>query len=58
MASIAAHGHADALAVSLSLGRIPVLAGQVAWVLVGLAGIGFITLWVPTNRSPTSRSQG
>ena len=47
-----------ALAVSLSLSRIPVLAGQVAWVLVGLAGIGFITLWMPTKRSPTSRSQG
>lgn len=39
-----------ALAVSLSFSRIPVVIGQVTWVLVGLAGILFITLWVPTKR--------
>ncbi len=39
-----------ALAVGLSVPRIPVLAGQVAWVLVGLAGVLFITLRVPTRR--------
>lgn len=39
-----------ALAVALSLGRIPVLVGQVAWVLIGLAGIGYIALRVPTKR--------
>ncbi|GAA5514131.1 hypothetical protein Dcar01_02883 [Deinococcus carri] len=38
------------VAVGWSLPRIPVLAGQVAWALVGLAGILFITLWVPTRR--------
>ena len=37
-------------AVSLSLTRIPVLIGQVAWVLVALFGIGYITLRVPTKR--------
>ncbi|WP_264775717.1 YbaN family protein [Deinococcus aetherius] len=39
-----------AVAVGFSLPRIPVLAGQVAWVLVGAAGILFITLRVPTRR--------
>lgn len=39
-----------ALAVGLSLPRIPLLVGQVAWVLVGLAGILYITLRVPTRR--------
>lgn len=38
------------LAVSLSLGRIPVLVGQVAWVLVGLVGVWFIAVRVPTKR--------
>lgn len=38
------------LAVGFSLTRIPVLAGQVAWGLVGLAGIWFITLRTPTKR--------
>lgn len=38
------------LAVALSLGRIPVLIGQVTWVLVGLIGIWFITLRTPTKR--------
>lgn len=38
------------LAVGLSVPRIPVLAGQVAWVLVGLAGLLFIALRVPTRR--------
>ena len=39
-----------ALAVAWSLTRIPVLAGQVAWVLVALTGILYITLWIPTRR--------
>lgn len=39
-----------AVAVSLSLPRIPVLVGQVVWALVGLVGIWFITLRVPTKR--------
>ncbi|WP_034385539.1 YbaN family protein [Deinococcus sp. YIM 77859] len=39
-----------ALAVAVSLPRIPVLFGQLAWSLVGLAGILFITLRVPTRR--------
>ena len=38
------------LAVAFSLSRIPVLVGQVAWVLVGVAGIAYICLWVPTQR--------
>ena len=38
------------VAVALSLGRIPVLVGQVAWALVGLAGVLYITLRVPTKR--------
>lgn len=38
------------LAVSFSLGRIPVLVGQVTWVLVGLIGIGYISLRVPTKK--------
>lgn len=37
------------LAVAFSLTRIPVLAGQVAWVLVALFGIWYITLRVPTK---------
>ena len=40
-----------ALAVGFSLTRIPVLVGQVTWVLVGLAGILYITLRVPTRRA-------
>lgn len=40
-----------ALAVGFSLTRIPALAGQVAWALVGLAGILYITLRVPTRRA-------
>ncbi|MCP2015855.1 uncharacterized membrane protein YbaN (DUF454 family) [Deinococcus sp. HSC-46F16] len=39
------------LAVGFSLTRIPVVAGQVAWALVGLAGILYITLRVPTRRA-------
>ena len=39
------------LAVSFSLTRIPVLVGQVVWVLVGLIGIWFISLRTPTKRS-------
>lgn len=39
-----------AVAVSFSLGRIPVLVGQVGWVLVGLFGIYYICLRVPTKR--------
>ncbi|GAA5502346.1 hypothetical protein Dxin01_02090 [Deinococcus xinjiangensis] len=38
------------VAVAFSLGRIPVLAGQVVWVLVGLAGVWFIALRTPTKR--------
>lgn len=38
------------VAVSLSLDRIPVLAGQVVWVLLGVAGVAYITLKVPTRR--------
>ena len=38
------------VAVGLSLARIPVLIGQVAWVLVALVGILYITLRVPTKR--------
>lgn len=38
------------LAVAFSLPRIPVLVGQVVWVLVGLVGVWFITLRVPTKR--------
>lgn len=37
------------LAVAFSLTRIPVLAGQVAWVLVALFGIWYITRRVPTK---------
>ncbi|WP_229752884.1 YbaN family protein [Deinococcus aerophilus] len=37
-------------AVALSLGRIPVLVGQVGWVAAGLVGILYITLRVPTKR--------
>ncbi|MFD1731260.1 YbaN family protein [Deinococcus malanensis] len=39
-----------ALAVGFSMGRLPGLAAQLVWVLVGLAGVGFITLRVPTGR--------
>lgn len=39
------------LAVGLSLPRIPVLIGQMVWVLVGLAGICFIVWRVPTRRA-------
>lgn len=45
------------LAVSFSLGRIPVLAGQVTWALVGLAGIGYITLRVPTKRATANEER-
>lgn len=38
-----------AIAVSFSLGRIPVLVGQVGWVLLGLAGIWYIAARVPTK---------
>ena len=41
-----------AVAVSLSLGRIPVLVGQVAWVLIGLAGFGYVTRRGPPRRGP------
>lgn len=37
------------VAVAFSLTRIPVLAGQVAWVLVALFGIWYITLRIPTK---------
>ncbi|WP_104991494.1 YbaN family protein [Deinococcus sp. NW-56] len=40
-----------AVAVGFSLTRIPVVVGQVAWALVGLAGILYITLRVPTRRA-------
>lgn len=39
------------LAVSLSLGRIPVLVGQVVWVLIGLFGIVYIVWRVPLRRA-------
>jgi uncharacterized membrane protein YbaN (DUF454 family) len=44
-------------AVALSLGRIPVLVGQVGWVAAGLGGLLYITLRVPTKRPglPTDR---
>lgn len=38
------------VAVALSVGRIPVLAGQLAWVALGLAGVLYLTLRVPTRR--------
>ncbi len=38
------------VAVTFSVGRIPVLAGQVAWVLVGALGVWFISLRVPTKK--------
>lgn len=41
-----------AVAVAFSLPRIPVLIGQVAWVLVGLAGVAYITMKIPTRRDP------
>lgn len=37
------------LAVGFSLPRIPVLIGQIVWVLVGLIGIFYITRQVPTK---------
>jgi uncharacterized membrane protein YbaN (DUF454 family) len=37
------------LAVGLSLPRIPVLVGQVTWVLLGLAGVVYIVWRVPTR---------
>ncbi|AZI41372.1 DUF454 domain-containing protein [Deinococcus psychrotolerans] len=40
------------LAVSLSIGRIPVLVGQVTWVLIGLFGIWYIIWRVPLRRVP------
>ncbi|PTA68352.1 YbaN family protein [Deinococcus arcticus] len=39
-----------ALAVAFSVERIPVLAGQVVWVLLGGLGVLYITLRVPTRR--------
>ncbi|MPY67877.1 DUF454 domain-containing protein [Deinococcus sp. SDU3-2] len=39
------------MAVGFSLTRIPVVIGQVAWALVGLAGILYISLRVPTRRA-------
>lgn len=38
-----------ALAVGLSVGRIPVLIGQVAWVLIGVIGVWYIAQRVPTK---------
>lgn len=38
------------LAVSLSISRIPVLIGQVTWLLMGLFGIGYIVWRVPLRR--------
>lgn len=39
-----------ALAVGLSIGRIPVLVGQVVWVLLGVFGIWYIVRRVPLRR--------
>ncbi len=39
------------VAVAFSVGRIPVLIGQVAWGLIGAAGVAYITLRVPTRRA-------
>lgn len=39
------------IAVTLSLGRIPVLIGQIAWILIGVAGVWYITQRVPTKLS-------
>lgn len=39
-----------ALAVGFGSGRLPGLAAQLVWGLVGLAGVGLITLRVPTRR--------
>ncbi|ADY27383.1 protein of unknown function DUF454 (plasmid) [Deinococcus proteolyticus MRP] len=39
-----------AAAVGLSVGRIPMLAGQVAWVLIGVVGVWYIAQRVPTKR--------
>ncbi len=39
------------LAVGFSLSHIPVLIGQITWVLLGLAGVAFITLYVPTKKA-------
>ncbi|ANE42882.1 YbaN family protein [Deinococcus puniceus] len=38
------------LAVGLSLGRIPVLVGQVAWMMLGVLGVVYIVWRVPTKR--------
>ena len=38
------------LAVGLSLGRIPVLAGQLTWAALGLFGVWYIARRVPTKR--------
>jgi uncharacterized membrane protein YbaN (DUF454 family) len=38
------------LAVGLSVPRIPVLVGQVAWVVIGLVGVLYIVWRVPTKR--------
>ncbi len=37
-------------AVALSLGRIPVLVGQLGWAATGLVGLWFIAVRVPTKR--------
>lgn len=39
-----------AVAVTLSTPRIPVLVGQVVWVLLGLAGVAYIVWQVPLDR--------
>ena len=39
-----------ALAVGLSLGRIPVLIGQVVWGLLGIFGVWYIVWRVPLRR--------
>ena len=38
------------LAVALSLPRIPVLIGQVAWALIGVYGVWYIIMRVPLRR--------
>jgi uncharacterized membrane protein YbaN (DUF454 family) len=39
------------LAVGLSLPRIPVLVGQVTWVILGLVGVLYIVWRVPTKQA-------
>ncbi|MFB9992955.1 YbaN family protein [Deinococcus oregonensis] len=39
------------LAVSLSLPRIPVLVGQVTWVILGVVGVLYIVWRIPTKRA-------